>query len=826
MAKKKLSNHLIHLTEKDDFKTSFYILSTYPEEVNIKIRTVDGDYLVHCFSYACCEAGLEREKRAFALLCLDWILRRDFTAANIIASDGGSPLHCAISAASCTPSESGGDDDDDDNDDDDLSEDSESDEEEEDEGDNRAFHVDESFLAQLVSEANMKIIVGSLPSRICKFSSEDITITAIKLLLCHESDPNIPLANNGGMQKDDENEPELAYSKESILQGFNPLMFCLQWIFGVCMSNHENQSAQHLALPLLVLKTLLDAGSDPTYISYVTHREWNVLEIVASSAHVLSRIDTDIDTISRIKALDERSHSYLEKRSDFYHDGLHQIISLEKTHWANEGQSAYDFTVCLIKERIDKTIKLSKLQNFAVAISQNSVCNCKSIISELAVTDEKSKHDVVLEFRSKRCTDVFPPLQVLYGNNIRSDSWTLLDLACSNLFLEIMRYLCGEQELTLEKEELKYAIKSVFESSQSSIFHLGNDNEICQKQEECLSVLLGMESCDDRGECSEENQRLLDSLLLESCTGNSWAMHASNSTELLLRFNADPNSKSIARTIQDDLRSLHLVAGNCRGHDGVCRASSLLCHGADIHAKTSSHAKTALVIALEKKNALVAKLLWEELVGSQKSSLVNSHQQQTIKSVELGDLNWSIDHLSFLGEVSIECASLEMMHYTLDQISSMIASADSSVEETDKIQIVLGKLFLLIIDERSGFGKSHSSSKSCDDIVEIAKHFERMQTEFNLTKVATWSRDEISGHTPAHLLLRSDRGLELRKRLLPLICIILTYQKRSSAPTDSLLMIPCATKFGSYTAVDLARALNCEESVQILSNYIELNFKK
>jgi hypothetical protein len=47
----------------------------------------------------------------------------------------------------------------------------------------------------------------------------------------------------------------------------------------------------------------------------------------------------------------------------------------------------------------------------------------------------------------------------------------------------------------------------------------------------------------------------------------------------------------------------------------------------------------------------------------------------------------------------------------------------------------------------------------------------------------------------------------------------LTYKESNSASTDNLLIIPCASRFGSYTAVDLARALDCEESVNILSNY-------
>ena len=203
---------------------------------------------------------------------------RDFTAANIIASDGGSPLHCALSAASCSTNEGVGRDD--------LSEDSESDEdEEEDEEDgSRRFSLDEDFLINLVSEANETKEIESLSSRISNFTGGEITITAIKLLLGHESDPNIPLANSGVIEEDNEEELELAYSKESILQGYNPLMFCLQWIFLVSMSNHANPSAEHnLALPLLVLNTLLDAGSDPSYITYVTNREWNVLEIVASS---------------------------------------------------------------------------------------------------------------------------------------------------------------------------------------------------------------------------------------------------------------------------------------------------------------------------------------------------------------------------------------------------------------------------------------------------------------------------------------------------------------------------------------------------------------
>ena len=104
-AKKKLSKHLLHFAENDQFLQVLHLLlspSSGPH-VNFNARTKSGDYLVTLLAYATGElsGGGNVKQRLYALKCLKIVLDADFTAVNKVASDGGAALHCAMAAAAC-----------------------------------------------------------------------------------------------------------------------------------------------------------------------------------------------------------------------------------------------------------------------------------------------------------------------------------------------------------------------------------------------------------------------------------------------------------------------------------------------------------------------------------------------------------------------------------------------------------------------------------------------------------------------------------------------------------------------------------------------------
>jgi len=147
--------------------------------------------------------------------------------------------------------------------------------------------------------------------------------------------------------------------------------------------------------------------------------------------------------------------------------------------------------------------------------------------------------------------------------------------------------------------------------------------------------------------------------------------------------------------------------------------------------------------------------------------------------------------------------------------------------ERSTIEKVLAKLLLLAIDERSGFGIHFSSLEQQTPNNELgpgslqaaALHIILQQQTQSHLKLSSWARDEITGNTPLHLLLRTDRGVSLRKSLIQPLCEIMTHAQSdasSSSPSMNRVSIPCVDKFGSYTPLHLACALNCDESIKTL----------
>ena len=78
----------------------------------------------------------------------------------------------------------------------------------------------------------------------------------------------------------------------------------------------------------------------------------------------------------------------------------------------------------------------------------------------------------------------------------------------------------------------------------------------------------------------------------------------------------------------------------------------------------------------------------------------------------------------------------------------------------------------------------------------------------NLINLASWARDEISGQNLLHLILRGEREREFRGSLLHPICELIMKAKGG----EGIISQACAAKFGGYSPLLLAVALECKES--------------
>ena len=85
----------------------------------------------------------------------------------------------------------------------------------------------------------------------------------------------------------------------------------------------------------------------------------------------------------------------------------------------------------------------------------------------------------------------------------------------------------------------------------------------------------------------------------------------------------------------------------------------------------------------------------------------------------------------------------------------------------------------------------------------------------NLINLASWARDEISGQNLLHLILRGEREREFRASLLHPICELIMKAKGG----EGIISQACAAKFGGYSPLHLAVALEFKESISTLLEF-------
>ena len=864
--KQKVSQHLLHFAENDQFLEVLHLLlspSSGPQ-VNFNARTKSGDYLVTLLAYATGELNLGSNdigngndngsvpQRLYALKCLQIVLERDFTAVNKVASDGGAALHCALAAASCDcdcdcdekafdehEHEHGTDIDDDDSDDyhdedDDGSEYSDSDSDDDDD----KYSIDRKYIAEITAAAAAAAAAtaekDSTLQSYCQeynsLSSEEIMLAAILLLLENGADPNIPLGNvyairsmgwnngngngngngnngNGNESGGEEDELELTFARESIIQQWTPLMFAAQWIIIACIKCvNEDTSSNHghghgnnndnvkvhrnrrLALPIAILQLLLDFDADQSYMmAGQVVRDWNLVQVFASASHILHHISMDeiafTDFMVNIRAKCVLALAIEDHRNKQTSDSLVIDIDGEK----KEKRPLSDYMHDLIHKTDTDMTTLSSLEAFATAIMTNDAEKAQRIIDDECRSKnllDTGRSELQREWSNTLLEETLPTIQTAWANS-SLDGKTLLDIACSCSSTEVLEVMIGGGTHFLSEGQIRHGIISIFEDlGGRSISGQDQKNDSCNqalvnKQMSLISLLL--QECRSGNDNDNDldqlhcRQRMLDRLLLESCTGKQWTMYSPNATQVLLHLGADPNVKSIATEIHDAITPLHLVAGNCRGTEGIDKLRWLLLdeytdhhqtadsssigtsqvgkfEKANLFAMTTSSHEMPIHIALRKQNYRVAEIILEA-IGE--------------KRVHVG-FEWSLEDAIIIGQVAVDRANVALFKQALQTIVSSASTAESI--DTTKIERAIGGLLLKVLDERSGFGKARPLSATVVNIQEVISAIEKVNDELNLTNLASWARDEISGQNLLHLI-RFFAGSE--KESFELLCFIL-----------------------------------------------------
>ena len=801
---RKLSTHLLILADDDDFETSLYILLSKSSQLNLSRRTISGDYLVTLAAYAACETTLYLGTRIKALKCLILVLERDFTAVNKIAADGGSALHCALSAAasSCLNEYDSNDSNEDDHDEEEDESDDDSSVENEDEDDDDGR--DKVFMNELISEAKSNVVTGKYYPELDSLSSTEIIALTIHVLIANDADLNLPLANvhnltngkpdeEGGDDDDDDDdeELELAYSKESIIQQWTPLMFASQIVTLACKKNEDTS----IALSIFIFQLLLDTGADPSYMMGSTTQEynWNALEVLGSSCNILSEIEMNEQCIESLQILCNSSLRYLNMLQQQDRTILKLNLTIEKTVFDSLQSSI----------TVHKYDGLTPLQDFAIAIMTNNIERATLILELKCESQSIGKDCQLRKWRSVLFSRIFPILQSSWDIDYFS-SKSLLSITSYCLSVDASNLLLGGDYVNSSEKEMRENIQSVFLSCSNS--------DLNQNQVLMLSSLLGLERDSQSLTTNflKKRQRVLDRLLIESCSNAYWAQQANHSTLALLLLGADSMIRSIADEVSYSLTPLHLVAGNYRGHDGVYKAESLLgkfqemkclkkypdsilC--ADLYATASRPTNAIpLDIALEKKNHHVIMKLYEEMsMGSSDANAID---------------RWNMEKASNLGYAAIACSSISLFQSAIHIMKDCV-SGNHDANANSVLSSHIGKLLSWAFDERSGLCQKQMSSEKLKEVLQIVTD---VQVEMSDINIPVWAKNEVSGYTPLHSMLKPEVPVSIRISLLLPLCTFLSRNPRS-------ISLPCSDKFGSYTPLHFACALGCEESVNTLLEF-------
>ena len=884
---RKLGRILIKLADDDSWKACLYILldrdkklkdnqrlssrnshdhivecqeqkkESYHKLAWLSAVTDHGDSLIHLAAFAACEVTMPLEERRFALECLNEIIKADFSCVNRIAGDGGSPLHSALAAASSSLVD--GQDDNFDSDHESES-DTSKDESSDDEESECTVELTKNEIAELESHISVEDCEFS------SYSSEELVLKTIYLLLENSTDPNLPLANihqisdYNEQQQEEQDEVELAYSREAVIEQWTPLTFSILWLSLAASSSHNNHPKQALthdsliALPLLVLNLLLQYGANPSYLMGGNNVHWTGFEFFISCSYHLKQATLTAHVISRLRELLTKTE-----------------INLDPFLFLTD-LTAYTMTWKLLESTTDKNKiqdNIKPIQAFTVAVMSDDKRMAESILI---------KHNIQQELLNTWCHtpigNIIPTSKTLWSFQSGSHSttkihcMTVLEIMAYCLAIESVDFVLSQRSLQTDWTQLKRATRALFmnltlmitcDDSLSTI----QDSLYLQQRAILTTFMNSLDHYLDTSHHSkpkkgsqdhvfvQSRQSFLDVLLLESCCRNWGLPHA---LPIFLEFGADPKVSSISNSIENTLLPLHFVCSNIRGHDGITIVEYLLMSGnvGTFGKPSSSIASNASInysylyeratfegkhcrpidISLEKRNFRLSEYLWE----LEQQSLKNCKMVENAK-----DMWCSIDQCYTLCEASIERKNIQMFQFAVDNMTKVGKDLIRRTNnQSDNLAKKFGKLLLWVVDERSGFGRIGENEK----LMCAVELINQVRTEMQLWKIPAFARDEISGNSPLHLLLRQDRGISLRKRLLPCLCKMMEEYDHSQiinsngthrddqavkeetdksdddySSRNNLVSLPCSPKFGGYTALHLAVSLGCVYSIQILLQF-------
>ena len=660
-------------------------------------------------------------------------------------------------------------------------------------------------------------------------------LAAILLLLDHGADPNIPLGNvyairssswnDGDQLEDEEDELELTFARESIIQQWTPLMFATQWIVIACIKclapneekdkgeNYKSISFRRLALSIVVLRLLIDFDADIGYMmAGQVIRDWNLVQVLASVSHILRGVSICDDTFTNImgdlmaKCKGVLAIQHKNDISDSYINNGDNI-------------SVGEFIHNLITPH---DLDLSPVEEYSKAILAQDVTSMRTIIDNESASKSIDKKDLRTRWNKLSIDEILPSIQAAWAYSSLHGK-TLLDVACTSSSIEVIELMMNGERDCISEEQIRQGIISVFEDlgrrsktgeDRTNIW--ASEYILGQQRAKICAILQKFISESDTNEFNLR-QRILDRLLLESCTRKEWTIHSPHSTLILLTLGADPNVASILSETYDSLTPLHLVAGNCRGDEGVKKVRWLLGQYSDnetmddafifdkvgmerfekanLFAMTESSRELPINIALRKQNFVVA------------AALLHSTGEKWMAT------KWSHDDAILIGQLAIDQADITLLKQSLQIVVSSASSAEGATVRN--IEKAVGGLLLKAIDERSGFGRVRPVSTAIANAMELISAVEEIVDSYNLKNLASWARDEISGQNLLHLILRGDRERDFRISLLHPVCDLIM----KSDEGEKIISQRCADKFGGYSPLHLAVALECQESVRTLMNF-------
>jgi ankyrin repeat protein len=776
---------LVRLADNDEWDKCLFILLqrqrlSQQEEneqeplVWLRGKTKDGDCLVHLASYASCETAMPLDSRKMALECLELILEADPSAVHRIAGDGGMALHAAIAAASASTMQAG------DSDDDITDQDSGR------ESDDSEFDVDSEFCDEEESDSDCEYDEKEYPSRTAvaedsryaDFSTDQISTKAIDLLMKYGADPNLPMRND--IDSSEMEEMEFIYSRETILEQWTPFSLALIWVALASMklqltSLDDLQSSTTMMLPLVTVKSMLLNGADPS-CPMGANAPSNAIELITSCAHCLNvRVCCDTLMANGINVIsDEPSMSVAAC--------LQHIL--------------LNYTTTLMPE-------LTAEQAFCGALIANDVETASTILSH-------SQDRCVMEkWRSSRWSDLLPMPQATWCASSSRESWTLLSACVATRAIASLNFLLVgssplDEQYAIQAFEVAFSNEGMARAVMSNLYQLDLDDGdgTRELQREICAALVNAvypPSLTD-AKSMEARQMFLDRLLLRASSAKWGNYHA---ITILLVLGADPDTTSVASLVQNNFRPLHFVAANRGGTGGVAMAEALIHAGANVDI-SDAQGQTPLKMALRHANSRLVECIWKS--------------RRNLSTGPSGD-----DAFSF-GKAAVACQSLPMLRQA---VASLRDSADEVGTKAAKES--LGQLLLSCVDERSGFSSRQDVDGSYPLVAAVAILLGRNDSSVTGSSVSntkgkellpTFAADEISKYTVLHSILRTDRDKELRLATLGPFCeLAAKNDSREDEVVVSLLNLSCDSKFGSYTALHLACALGCEESIQTLLSY-------